>query len=462
MLQTLSFILFLTASIYAAPPPPNRVASFYVSEDFINEQLSLHVKSDLMQKMSVALDPEGGQIFLKGTVQVPIEELRAVNLNPKLGTFRFQLTIHPKTTKHGHLILEFPLDETFFYPASSKNPKRDRVIIPVQMLSLALASARGYLAAVSGDFSGFDRRTRKLEGLISSLGRAIAAEKNSDVREDLENERDAARLKLQAVPLERKQLLAVSKEFETMLGFTGEKELSLNEELGAKDNALILKIKLSQLAPYLQGVELGGVRILHDKKDGNGQNYLAIDVNASLLANATAVATKATPAPRPAMKIPPSFIVRLNQSLLESDAVVSAEKKEMPSKLQDFKLEMKDDGVHISGSWHTFLFSVPFDTIVDFVSTDTDKFEVRVQEIKVAGIDFDFLKKFAFEAVKKRLDSSLKGICKFDFVGDEREPKRALQVTVDPKKLVPAMPDLHLVAVDVREREFLLKVGRPG
>jgi hypothetical protein len=38
---------------------------------------------------------------------------------------------------------------------------------------------------------------------------------------------------------------------------------------------------------------------------------------------------------------------------------------------------------------------------------------------------------------------------------------KALKVTVDTKKLIPAFPDLHLLGVDIREREFLLKVGKP-
>jgi hypothetical protein len=45
-------------------------------------------------------------------------------------------------------------------------------------------------------------------------------------------------------------------------------------------------------------------------------------------------------------------------------------------------------------------------------------------------------------------------------VGEEKDHSRALQVSVDPKALVPAFPDLHLVDVDIREGEFLLKIGR--
>jgi hypothetical protein len=440
--------------------PSNRVASIYVAEDFINQQLDQHVKSELLKKLKIVVDYEHDQMLLSGTIQVPVEELRAVNLDPKLGRFHFQVSIRPRTTKHGHLILEFPLQETFFYPADSKNPKRDRVVIPVQLLSLALASARGYLAALSGDFSGFDRRTAKLEALIKALERAIELEKNADALDALKTQRDSLRLQMAAIPLERKQLQSAAKEVEKLMGFTGEKEISLNNELAARDNALILKIRLSQLIPYLDGIELGGIRLLHDKKDGNGQNYMAIDVNATL-DHPLAPPTLAKPSGRPGMKTAPSLIVRLNQSIFESEALLAAEKKEMGSKLKDFDIQLKDDGLHVSGGWHELFFSIPFDTIVDFVTTTTDVFEVRVREIKVAGIDFNFVTKFVLESMKKRLDKSLKGICTFEYVGEEKDHSRALRVKVEPSKLVPALPDMHLVGVDVRDREFLMKIGQP-
>lgn len=459
ILLVLLSALFSTA--VHAETPLSRVASFYVSQDFINEQLAHHSKSDLIKEMKVALDPEHGQIFLRGLIQVPVEELRAINLDPKLGAFRFQVTIKPESTKQGYLILDFPLSETFFYPASSTDPEHERVIVPVQLISLALASARGYLAALSGDFSGFDRRTAKLEALMKSLDRSIVLEKNKDALDELKTQRESMRLQLEAVPIERKQLQALSKEFESVMGFTGEKELNLNDELGARKNALILKIKLSQIAPYLDGVEFGGTRVLLDKKDGGGQNYLAVDVN-SVLKSDPPPRSVASPAVRPGMAVAPALIMRLNQSLFESKAVIDAEKQDMGSNLRNLNVALKDDGLHVSGSWHTFFFfSIPFDTVVDFVSTGPDVFEVRVRAMDVAGIDLEFLSKFVLESMKKRLNLALKGICKFNYVGEEKDHSRALQVTVEPKQLVPAFPDLHLVAVDVREQEFLLKVGHP-
>src|ERR1035437_4074317 len=46
----------------SAPPHPhgipgNRVASVYISQDFINGQLAAHAKSDLLKELKIALSP---------------------------------------------------------------------------------------------------------------------------------------------------------------------------------------------------------------------------------------------------------------------------------------------------------------------------------------------------------------------------------------------------------------------
>lgn len=463
--------LLLTAALASAapapapaaakpPPPANRVASVFLSQDFVNELLAKHAKSDLLKELTVQLDAENGRVLLRGVLQVPVEELRAVNLDPKLGAFRFQVTIKPESAKDGRLILVFPLDETYFYPKDSDDPRHDRVIVPVQMLSLALASARGYLAALSGDFSGFDRRTKKLEALMKGLDRAIAAEKNADALDDLKTQRDALRLQIEAVPIERKQLQAAAKQVSGMIGFAGEKEL--NDDLAARKNALILKINLGQFVPYLKGLELSGVRAVRDRRDGDGsENFLALDLNAALEAPVPPPAPS-TPTARVALKTPPSLIVRLNQALFESDEVLAAEKKDMGGRIRNFSVTMRDDGLHVAGEWKTpLLLVVPFDTIVDFVPSGVDRFDMKVRELKVAQLELEVLSGLVLESLKRRLDQSMKGVCSFEYVGVEADRSRALRVTVDPKALIPAFPDLHLVGVDTRDRELLLKIGRP-
>jgi hypothetical protein len=471
-MKTVLFTLVLIFSVAAradcsAPAPvgvdvpPDRLATIAISEDFLNEQLRAHIKSDSVRDIGIKLDVDHNQILLTGVAQVPVEELRAINLEPNLGKFHFQLAIQLRVSRKGHLILEFPLNETYFYPSDSKNPTQDRVVIPVQMLSIALASARGYLAALSGDFDGFERRAKKLAAQERSVEFSIKTEKDAGLLEDLKNQKASLKLQLEAIPIERKQLQSMAKEFASILAFTGEKELNLNDELAARRNALVLKIKLSQLTPYLEGTELGGIRLKHDQKDGNGENYFMIDVNGDIQ-RATASITKRAPSDRPAMKTAPSLIMRLNQALLESKTVLDSEKAEMSSNMKDFNIALKDDGLHVSGSVKALLFfHFPFETIVDFSLVSPDVFDAKLREIKVAGIDFDFLAKFALESIKKRLNHSLKGICKFKYVGDEKDHTRALRVMTDPRALVPAFPDLHLVGVDVRDGEFLLKIGRP-
>jgi hypothetical protein len=50
-------------------------------------------------------------------------------------------------------------------------------------------------------------------------------------------------------------------------------------------------------------------------------------------------------------------------------------------------------------------------------------------------------------------------MCSFKTIGDEKDDSLALEVTVDTKALAPSFPNLHLVAVDVREKEFIMKLG---
>jgi len=461
-------LLLAAASAFAAPapvpavPPPapsNRVASLFFSQDFINTLISEKVKSEMFKDVSVALDASSGTIALRGNVKVPVEELRAINLDEKLSSFRFQITIQPKTTKKGHLVLIFPLDQTFFYPADSKDPEHDRVIVPVQLLSVALASARGYLAALSGDFSGFDKQERRLKGQIAELDREIPKAAPSDLQ-GLKDDRAAARLQLEAIPIERRQMQEVAKTFEKMVGFAGEKEFNLNDELGSRRNALVLRIPLSQFAPYLVGIDLGGVRILRNAKNGAGENYLAIDVNAKLAVAPVPPAFSTSTAHAP-QQIPPSVVIRLNQALFESTEVLAAEQKSMGSQMRNFALKFHDDGLHVRGEWKSpLLVHVPFRTVIDFVWTAPDEFELRVRRVKVAGLDIEAVSGLILELAKKRLDDSMKGICTFQYVGEASDGSRALRVHADMHALIPAFPLLHLTGIDTRDNELLLKTGR--
>ena len=444
----------------AGVTPGNRVASVYISQTIINDLIHENLKTPLLQDVSVALDPAQGQIVLRGLAKIPVEELRAINIDEGLGDFRFQVVIKPKTTRQGHLILVFPLQETFFYPASSRTPEKDRIIVPVQLLSLALASARGYLAALSGDFSGFDRKTRELRAQIVLLDHDVAAEKDAEKLDLLKSARRGLELQLEAVPIERRQLMAVAKALEKVVGFTGEGELKLNQELAAHRNALVLRLKLAQLAPYLAGVELGGVRILKDKRDGGGENFLAVDVEAQLDKYEPAVASSG-PARQGAPKAP-LVVVRLHQSIFESTEIVGVEQKELGDHVRNFSLKLKEDGLHATGRWKLFLFpDVPFKAVLELVPIAPNVFDIRVRDMIVEHIELRSLTKLVLESAKSRLDRTLKGLCTFQYVGEEKDKSRAIRVTVDMPHMLPAFPKLSLLDIATSDGELVLKAGLP-
>jgi hypothetical protein len=173
IMLTLLWGLF-TPSLRAEELVQSKVASIYISEAFINEQLAGHLaKSDLVRNLKMKLDPKTSKMFMYGDFHLPLDDLRAIGIERQLAEFKFQLSILPKISPQGHLVLEFPISETYFYQANSKNPKRDRVVIPVQFLSLGLAATRGYLAALSGDFSTFDRKSAKLKALLRGVNQKI-------------------------------------------------------------------------------------------------------------------------------------------------------------------------------------------------------------------------------------------------------------------------------------------------
>lgn len=447
-----------TTLLPTEPSLRRRIANIYVSENFINEQIkTFSAKSQLFSDLKLNLDAKTDRLYLSGTFQIPLEEMQTIAMDRSLGKFKFQVAIRPRSEKNGFLRLEFPLEETYFHLANSKNPKRDRVVIPVQLLSLALASTRGYLSALSGDFKMFDRKTAKFEALLRGVNRTLAAEKNPDVQADLKLQKKSLSLQLEAIPIERAQFERTSKSLNNILSLLGQKEVNLNDEVVAEDNSLTLKIRLGEILPYLKDIELAGIRISHDPVAE--EDYFVVGVNSALEVIPPKQERKKRK-PREKMPIPPSMVVRINQAVFNSKAVMSAQKEKMGSaNIEDFDVSLQEDGVHITGKWKKYFFSVPFDAVVDFVTTAPDVFEVRLRKLNAKGLDIKFLTKYALESIKDRLDQTLVGICKFEYTGKDQEDNYVLKVTVTPKNLVPAFPDLHLVGVDVANREFLLQVG---
>lgn len=439
-------------------PLKKRVASILLSETFINEQIAKHLaSSQLIKNLKIDFDPEEDKLYARGLLQIPIDDHQALGIDPSITQFKFQLTIKPRIGKRGHLILEFPLQETFFYQASSKNPERDRVMIPVQLVSLGLAATRGYLAALSGDFSSFERKTAKINALLKGVKRNLSEEKNADAIAVLKSEKRSLELQLESNSLQREQFTRTSKTLSNIMGFAGD-DFNLNNEIRARDNRIMLKMKLERIVPYLKQIDLGGIRIQHNKRDGGGEDYFVLDVH-SKLATAQPPTERKPRTPRVGLKVAPSILIRLNQDIFNSQAVVDVQKQKVGDQLKDFDVVFKEDGIHVTGKIKKWFFTVPFDSIVDFVSTGPDVFEVRLRELSVFGIGLTFLTKFALNAVKDKLDSVLHGICTYEYIGD-KEGSKALKVTVKSSELIPAFPNLHLVDIDVRDRSFMLRIGR--
>jgi hypothetical protein len=438
----------------------------YIAESFINEQFQQRLSNfELVKDLHMQLDPDSKRIFLAGLLRVPEVEMRSINLDPQQGEFRFRVALRARATAKGYLILEFPLNETYFYPKSSRGLESDRVIVPVQLMPLAIASIRNYLAALSGNFSGFDRRTHTIRVVIQSYEKARAATNDPGEREYWDNQIASYNLQLQAVPIERRQLEQMSKNLGPIVDFLSAKELNLNEVLRVNKNAFVLHVRLSDLVPYLRDVDLGGVRLVRDKVDRPGENFLALDINAALGKIAPATDSWRLRRSREPMPKPPSLVVRLNQALFVSTAILETEKKTIGDKVDNLDIQMRDDGLHVSGRYRGLGIPVPFDAFVDLVTVQTDVFEARVKGLEVAGLDVPFLTGSVLNLLRNLLDHALEGRCTFEDIQQTADHGRALRVHVGinkegaPALLVPAFPTLHLKSVEVQEREFLLRLG---
>ena len=457
IIQLLFFVMFASSSWSAEER--GRVASIYISETFINEQLASHFEnSDMIKQLKAEFDPADNTIFLKGRMQLPIDDFRAMGIDPKMLQFKFQVAVKPSLSPGDYLVLEFPLAETFFYQANSKNAKRDRVVIPVQLLSLGIASMRGYLAALSGDFSSFDRKKSKLNALLKGIKAAISTETNEDAKAALIRERKSLELQLASSTLEREKFEQTAKTLNKVLGFTSEKEFNLNNEIKARDNAIMLRMKLKNIVPYLKNVELGDIKLGRNSKDGIGESYFILHLH-SLLTRVPPVSMKVPYTSKEKFKFPPALGIRLNQALLTTTMMAEAEKNAMPEMIKDFHVSFKEDGIHVTGKVKKFFMTIPFDALVDFESTEPDVFEVRIRNLKVFMVDLKFLTPLALKAVQARLKKALGEICTFKYLG-KKDKSRTLQVRMEPKKMIPAFPGLHLVDVNVRDGNFMLRIGK--
>lgn len=458
------FILFLLVGLSGAlaaekPLSNGRVASIYVSETFINEQLASHFSSsDLIKELKANFEPTQNKIILRGKLQLPLEDYRAMGIDPSMIQFRFQVAIRPSIGHGEYLVLEFPLEETFFFQANSTNPKRDRVVLPTQLLSLGIASMRGYFAALSGDFSSFDRKSAKLSALRRGVTASLATETNQDARAVLVREKKSLDLQIAATALEREKFTATAQTLSRILGPSEGEKFDLNNEIKARDNALMLRMKLKNIVPYLKDVVVEDIRLGRNSKDGHGESYFILHLQ-SPLTEVPVVRMKVPYTSKEKFKVPPAIGIRLNQAIFTTKIVEEKEKGALPEMVKEFNVAFKDDGVHVTGKVRKFFMEIPFDALVDFVSTKPDQFEVRLRGLKVWMVDLKFLTPFALQLVKRRLSNVLKGMCKFTYLG-KKDKAQAMRVTINSEKLIPAFPGLQLIDLNVKDQNFMLRIGK--
>ncbi len=439
------------------------IASIYISETFLNQQLAEHfADSELIKKIAFEFDRDQQIIFLKGRLQLPIDDLKAKGLDPNLMQFNFKLSIQPKLVDKEYLVLEFPLSQTYFYPANSQNPERDRVIIPVQLLSLGVASIRGYLSALSGDFTSFERKDKKLNALLVGVERNLAIEKNQDALKYLRREKKSLELQIAANLLEKEKFTETSMALSRILGSDDSQEqgprINLNEEIKARDNAIMLRMNVKNIVPYLKDIELGKIRIGQNTKDDHKESYLIFYLKTNML-NPPEVTMKVPHTSISKFTTPPAIAIRLNQILLTSDIFSKKDEQQLSeNNIRDFHITFQDDGVHLKGKVRKFIFTIPFDALVDFVSTEPDEFLVKIRNIEVFMFDLKFLSPIALRILRNRLNKVFEGLCQFQYIG-KKDNASALKVRVDSAKLIPAFPGMHLVDVRVRDGNFMFRMG---
>lgn len=258
--------------------PAGRLASVFVSDDLLGAILTSHLSGPLLQNINLDFDADRQEVQATGQLRLPADGLQDLNMDPKsVPDLRFKLSMQFKTTAEGYIAVIFPLEETYFYPVGSKQPERDRVIVPVQLLDVILNAARGYFSVLSGDLSGYDKRAAALQRSIALLDRTIAKVNDPDEKAALVDQRAQLALKLQAIPIEKRQAEREARKLGGALTFVGKNE-RLDDALAADRNAIVIKMRLDQFVPYLKGIRLGGIRIVKDTKDGEGENFLAVDL----------------------------------------------------------------------------------------------------------------------------------------------------------------------------------------
>jgi hypothetical protein len=155
----------------------------------------------------------------------------------------------------------------------------------------------------------------------------------------------------------------------------------------------------------------------------------------------------------------PDVAIRIDQALLETEAVRDAEREAVAGKLKNVQLSIKDDGLHIKGKYPIMIIgSIDFEAVVTLVWTSPNVFEARLHQIKVFSVD---LTRIVLSSVQADLSEALKGVCAFQRLGAAPDGSQVLRVSMDMKAMMPAMPALELSGITTRDKVLILKAKLP-
>jgi hypothetical protein len=156
----------------------------------------------------------------------------------------------------------------------------------------------------------------------------------------------------------------------------------------------------------------------------------------------------------------PDVAIRIDQALLETQAVLDAQRRALDGKIRNFKLEIQEDGFHFSGKYRVpILPDVAFHAVASLVWTAPNEFEVRVQKLVVWGL-FNVTKQ-VLDAVQSGLKEALQNVCTFHRLGERPDGSHAMKVTVDMKAMMPTLPTLFLSGITTRDRVIIFKAQLP-
>ncbi|MBI3550912.1 MAG: hypothetical protein HY077_00215 [Elusimicrobia bacterium] len=266
------------------------VGSFGLAEGYVNDQLQKFISELLRQSVSLMgwkLDiklkfKENHDVMVDIDMSIPPGFFGMPSTDKDLLTYHITSKMEVLSTPHqGYLIFKLPPNGTLFKRANSDIPP---VAIHTELLSDAVAIARGYLAALSGDMAGFDAAAALLQKQMAALKLQMdQLNKERDRKEYMKLQAQFRLFELQkeATEIQRGQFKDIAEQVHTqMFSFVGDKELNLNNLLAARGNSLVLKVNLEQITPpniykLVAGIRLKNIQV--EDRDGHKELYFYLE-----------------------------------------------------------------------------------------------------------------------------------------------------------------------------------------